>query len=178
MINFDDFYTTKFQKFRRYAISLVSKIDVAEDITQESFIKLHENQHLISSGKFDSWLHSVIKNKSIDYYRTAYKKREFLYEDGLSNDVYNKIFSQSDDGRDILDVLLSINEEDKIKSDYNKAMCCINKLPPSYKIVFNMFVIENKSHKEIAKELGIVEGTSKSNYYKAKKSLRKMLKDV
>ena len=55
------------------------------------------------------------------------------------------------------------------------AMKAIEKLSPGYRTVFNLFVIEEYSHKEIAEILGISEGTSKSNLSKAKLNLKRIL---
>lgn len=55
---------------------------------------------------------------------------------------------------------------------------CIQRLPTGYRTVFNMYVIEGYSHKEIAERLGIAEGTSKSQLAKAKSILRKKVEDL
>ena len=57
------------------------------------------------------------------------------------------------------------------------AMQAINSLSPAYKAVFNLYVLEEYTHKEIAEILGISEGTSKSNLWKAKLNLQKVLKE-
>ena len=54
-------------------------------------------------------------------------------------------------------------------------MLHIQKLSPMYRLVFNLFVMEGKNHREIADQLGITVGTSKSNLSKAKSRLRKMI---
>ena len=54
-------------------------------------------------------------------------------------------------------------------------MDCIQELSPVYRTVFNLYVMEGYSHKEIADELNINEGTSKSNLAKAKRNLRQLL---
>ena len=57
------------------------------------------------------------------------------------------------------------------------AMEAINELSPAYKAVFNLYVFEDYKHKEIAEILGISEGTSKSNFAKAKMNLQRILKE-
>ena len=57
------------------------------------------------------------------------------------------------------------------------AMEAIQELSPAYRAVFNLYVIEEYTHREIAEMLGISEGTSKSNLSKAKLNLQKILKD-
>ena len=58
---------------------------------------------------------------------------------------------------------------------YSVALDCINRLSPAYRTVFNLYVFEEYSHKEIAEILGISEGTSKSNLAKARMNVQKML---
>jgi len=54
----------------------------------------------------------------------------------------------------------------------------VQKLPPSYKIVFNLYAIEGYNHREIGERLGISEGTSKSSLSKARVKLQAMLQDL
>jgi RNA polymerase sigma-70 factor (ECF subfamily) len=56
-------------------------------------------------------------------------------------------------------------------------MKAVQELTPVYRTIFNMFVVDGYSHKEIAEQLGISEGTSKSNLAKAKKKLKKFFSD-
>ena len=67
-------------------------------------------------------------------------------------------------------------EEDSIsKISYDEILNAIKFLTPGYRTVLNLFIIEGFSHEEIAKELGISVGTSKSNLAKARKQLQKIL---
>jgi RNA polymerase sigma factor (sigma-70 family) len=59
---------------------------------------------------------------------------------------------------------------------YKELITEIKKLPPSYRVVFNMYVIDGFSHQEIAEKLGISVGTSKSSLFKAKMHLQKLIK--
>lgn len=179
MINFEDFYNKKFNEFHRYAYNFIKKEDVSKDITQESFLKLNEKSHLIESGKHENWLRKVVKNKCMDYYRNKKRREVPLSEIVKDRFMFSEefIYDKSDEFSDILVRFQEIENEYKIKEDYTKVMECVEKLSPIYKVVFIMFVIENRTHKEIADELGIVEGTSKSNYHKAKGQLRKMLEN-
>jgi RNA polymerase sigma-70 factor (ECF subfamily) len=77
-----------------------------------------------------------------------------------------------------MDASNEIEENEKIEMielRAEKAVDAIQKLSPGYRTVFNLFVIEDYSHKEIAEMLGISEGTSKSNLSKAKKNLKQIL---
>ena len=74
---------------------------------------------------------------------------------------------------------MEINKEKEslefLQLKYSMALDCVNKLSPAYKTVFNLYVFEEYSHKEISEILGISEGTSKSNLAKARMNLQKML---
>ena len=65
--------------------------------------------------------------------------------------------------------------ETSIKAE--KAIKAISQLSPAYKAVFNLYVVEGYTHKEIAEYLGVSEGTSKSNLAKAKQKLRTLLSE-
>ena len=69
----------------------------------------------------------------------------------------------------------SQNSDQKIL--YKELICEIKRLPPSYRNVFNLFVIDGFSHNEIAKMLRISEGTSKSALAKAKAQLKKIIEN-
>lgn len=173
MIDFDEFYNRNFYRYKRYAISIVKRLDIAEDITQEAFIKLNEHPHLIKDSKCENWLRVVIKNKSIDFFRKSINTKEVSIHD-YNNQSY-KLNDISDDSNDILKRMDSIDEEYQIQLDYNRAIEIVEKLSPMYKMVFKMFELENMSHDSIANELGISVGTSKSNLYKARRNIREKM---
>lgn len=62
---------------------------------------------------------------------------------------------------------------EKISAD--EILMLVQELPPAYRMVFSLYAVEGYNHREIAEELGISEGTSKSNYSKAKAKLQKAL---
>jgi RNA polymerase sigma factor (sigma-70 family) len=180
MIDFDNFYNDNFEGLCNYAFSIVNKSDVAKDIVQESFIKLSECHQDIEHGKYRNWMKRVIKNKCVDYFRKNSYKEIFIDDCSRvhveSNIRYNylKLISDEDD---IVKRLENIDEESIIQSRYKVVMSKVEQLTPMYKLVFKMYEIDNLTHAFIARELGISEGTSKSNLYKAKKNIRKMIKD-
>jgi len=71
------------------------------------------------------------------------------------------------------------DEEEEIEPeiDGKEILACIQELSPGYRAVFNLYVLDNYSHAEIAEKLNISEGTSKSNLAKAKRNLRKLLQE-
>ncbi|HEU0064296.1 MAG TPA: RNA polymerase sigma factor, partial [Flavisolibacter sp.] len=60
---------------------------------------------------------------------------------------------------------------------YKELINEVKKLPPSYRVVFNMYVVDGFTHQEIAHQLGISIGTSKSNLFKAREHLKKIIKE-
>jgi len=139
--------------------------DSAQEIVQEGFIKVFEKLGSFDfTGSFDGWMRRIFANLAIDTLRK--NKRESFVE------IYDSNASDADPSGLELDELL---ENHGMKAEL--AMKAIDKLSNMYKTVFNMYVFENYSHKEIAGILNISEGTSKSNYFKAKANLRKILEE-
>lgn len=103
---------------------------------------------------FESWFSRIIMHASSDYYR--YAKKQTVDIEGYENNL------QLDPG--IIDTL-----------SYNEIVECISELSPQYRMIFNMFVIYGYKHAEIAEELSISVGTSKSNLNKAKQQLKKIM---
>jgi RNA polymerase sigma factor (sigma-70 family) len=125
--------------------------DEAKEILQEGFIKIFNNLETFKfEGSLDGWVKRIVVNTAIDYIR----KRNIEPKTIEIND--NLPFNES--------IVETMNKDDLIK--------CINQLPAGYRSVFNMYVIEGFSHKEIAEKLGITEGTSKSQLSKAKEFLK------
>ena len=141
--------------------------DDADEVLQEGFIKIF-NKLATYDYSFDigAWMRRVIINLAIDKLRKRKKDRKII----ISGD--DNMFKTQDH-----DEISDFDKYDNQQISVELAMEAISKLSPAYRMVFNMYAIENYTHAEIAKELGISEGTSKSNYFKAKANLRKSLKN-
>ena len=139
--------------------------DEADELVQQGFIKLFKNlKRYEFKGSFDGWIRRMFVNTSIDHIRK--KKRNPLL---LGEDAHLDLFNKEVD----------LDQFDKVEElDPNIVMQAIAKLTPAYKAVFNLYVIEDYSHKEIAEMLEISLGTSKSNLSKAKQNLRKYLQEA
>jgi RNA polymerase sigma factor (sigma-70 family) len=104
------------------------------------------------------WMRRIMINTSIDVLR----KNNFIPEIGeIAENIWLEDRSQAAD-KTIL---------------YKEIIQEVKKLPPSYRTAFNMFVIDGFTHQEIATQLGITVGTSKSNLSKAKVLLQKYIKE-
>lgn len=128
----------------------------AEDILQDGFVKVYSNIHKYQPyGSFEGWVRRIFVNTAIEYYR---QRRRFVISD---IELENTDFEFKED------VVDSMSAQEILK--------LISKMPDGYRMVFNMYAIEGFSHKEIAEELSISIGTSKSQYSRARTYLQKML---
>jgi RNA polymerase sigma-70 factor (ECF subfamily) len=133
----------------------------AEDVLQEGFIKIFRNIYDFKAkneGSLAAWIKKIMVNTALSYLRE--KKRFSFIEDIETVPI-----------RDQEDVLFDENEI--VSPSSQELMKMISELPDGYKLVFNLYVIENYGHKEIASLLGITEGTSKSQLSKARALLQK-----
>jgi RNA polymerase sigma-70 factor (ECF subfamily) len=130
--------------------------DDAMDVMQEGFIKVYRSlPKFRSEGSFEGWIRRIFINTSIEHYRKKVK----LYN---VTEVQENTIEDDD-----LSGLDSLGMKDLLN--------IVNGLPPGYKQIFNMHVVEGYSHKEIADMLGITEGTSKSQLARAKGVLKKII---
>jgi len=144
---------------RMYGVCLryASNAEEAEDILQEGFIKVFKKLGSFrGDGSFEGWVRRIFVNTAIEQFR---RKRYLLpVTEKEENTIEGKYFS-------ILDELA---EKD--------ILALVQELSPGYRTVFNMYVVEGYTHKEIADMLGISEGTSKSQLSRAKVILQDMVK--
>ncbi len=139
--------------------------DSAQEVLQEGFIKVFEKLGAFDyKGSFEGWIRRIIANTAIDAIRKS-KKDPYLTD----NDNDFKLGAS--------DPMVEKEELEFMDLKAEVAMEAIQKLSPAYRTVFNLFVLEDYSHKEIGELLGISEGTSKSNLAKAKMNLKKILNE-
>ncbi|MEM6263689.1 MAG: RNA polymerase sigma factor [Bacteroidota bacterium] len=128
----------------------------ARDVLHEAFIKIYRNLERFKRGtNLGAWIRRIVINTSIDYYRKN-SKRPNLVE--INHAVHEA---------DWHDVVSQISAEE--------ILTLVQRLSPAYRTVFNLYVIDGYSHKEVGKMLGISEGTSKSNLAKARAKLQRMV---
>lgn len=128
----------------------------AQDYLQEAFINVFKNLHQFdkTKGVFESWAKRIAINICLMDLR-----KKSLYSVGIAEAEYIE--------SNTVDVLSQLSLQDML--------AIIKQLPQGYKTVFNMYVIDGFSHKEIAAELGITISTSKSQLRKAKNLLQKKI---
>jgi len=128
----------------------------AAEIMNQGFLKVFTNLHKYDTDRpFIAWVGRIMMNTSVDYYRSNLKL-------SLNDDL--------DAAEDI-----GHNELPDQKLNYDDLLGMIQQLPNAYRTVFNLFAIEGFSHEEIATQLNISTGTSKSNLFKAREKLKIMI---
>jgi len=131
----------------------------AIEILNDGFFKIFCKLDYYSLGlSFKGWLRKVMINSAVDYFRRNEKHYGNL---DISYVQYDS---------DQANVLDTLSEKD--------ILAAVQQLPESYRIVFNLFVIEGYKHEEIATMLNISVGTSKSNLSVARRKLQRILINV
>jgi RNA polymerase sigma factor (sigma-70 family) len=143
---------------RMYGVCLryAANTEEAEDILQEGFIKVYKKLGSFrKEGSFEGWVRRIFVNTAIEHFRRK------TYQQPITEQHENTIEGKS------LSVLDGLGEKDIMK--------LIQDLSPGYRTVFNLYVVEGYTHKEIGDMLGISEGTSKSQLSRAKVILQDMV---
>jgi RNA polymerase sigma-70 factor (ECF subfamily) len=160
------------QLFQQYAPVMLgvcmryckNRID-AEDVMQDGFIKVFGQIHKFRrEGSFEGWIKRIMINAAIDNYQSNLKH---AFHEDVDEITQSDDFAENVDGDDDL--------PDEMNIPHKKLMEMIQELPDGYRVVFNLYAIENFNHKEIATLLGISENTSKTQLLKARKTLRKKI---
>lgn len=140
----------------RYA----SRREEAKDLFQEGFIKVFDKIGDFNfKGSLQGWIRRIMVNHAIDHYRKNKNK-----------------FSMSESMLEAERIADKDTEESYLEGiTADELLEMVQDLSPVYNAVFNMFVLDDYTHAEIAEELGISEGTSKSNLAKAKRNLKTMV---
>ena len=139
--------------------------DTAEEMLQEGFIKIFDKLEAFDyKGSFEGWIRRIVSNTAIDNIRKS-KKNPLLTD----NDEDFKLGGS--------DPIVENEEIQFLGRKAGIALEAVQNLSPAYRAVFNLHVMEEYTHKEIAEILGISEGTSKSNLSKAKMNLQRTLKE-
>ncbi len=141
--------------------------DQAMDVLQEGFLKVFNNlEKYTGVGTFEGWMRRIMVNLSIDRFRRLKHDLVLL---GEQNDIENWAGETDDETDD------SEEGEEIYDITPEQIIDAMQQLTPAYRTVFNLYVYEDYTHQDIAEALGISVGTSKSNYAKAKKNMRKLL---
>lgn len=152
-----------YRRYAGYATAVARRYvpdkDEMRDVLQDSFIKVFTNIEKFADrgdGSLKAWILRIVANEAISMLRKTSKLT-------FTDDIPEYVIGEDEPEVEYL--------PPEILNDM------IGKLPTGYRTVLNLFVFENKSHKEIAKILGIKEDSSASQFCRAKKMLANMIND-
>jgi len=130
----------------------------AEDFLQDGFVKVFTQlKSYKGKGALEGWIRRIIVNTILD----ALRKKSLMFKVVDIEEAHDEIRAE--------DLLSEISIHDLVK--------LIQELAPGYRTVFNLYAVEGYAHKEIAAQLGISEGTSKSQFAMARKVLREKINE-
>ncbi len=127
----------------------------AEDILQEGFIKIFINlTQYRGEGSIEGWMRRIFINCALQRYRSQTSLHLIPLQEYHENTHF-------------------FDEKITMEMGVKELICLVQLLPAASRMVFNLHVFEGMKHSEIAQQLGISEGTSKSNLFDARKQLQK-----
>ncbi|MDT8402534.1 MAG: RNA polymerase sigma factor [Bacteroidales bacterium] len=150
--------------YRKYArkmygicMSYAGNRDMAQDILQDSFIKVFKGiKDFTREGSLEGWIRKIVSNTAIDHLRKQTREQAYISDKEEINE--------------------EIKEPDAIdKMKVQDLMDLVAKLPEGARLIFNLYALEGYSHKEIAEKMNISVGTSKSQFSRARKMLISLL---
>ncbi len=133
--------------------------DDAADVLQEAFLSAYKHmQSFKGESSIGAWLKRIVVNASINHV----KKQKIMYEPIEHHEAEEEV---------------SIMKDEDIVLELDRVREAIQQLPDGFRAVFSLYLLEGYDHREIADILGITESTSKSQYNRAKKRLKEILKE-
>jgi RNA polymerase sigma factor (sigma-70 family) len=157
-------YRKYYGKMKAVCMRYTRDADQASDVLQEGFLKVFmQIDRFTGVGSFEGWIRRIMVNLSIDRFRRL--KHDFLATGELIDSEKTGVADEEPDD----------HEDDYLDITPEQIIDAMQQLTPAYRTVFNLFVFEDYTHQDIAEALQISVGTSKSNYAKAKKNIRRLL---
>ena len=151
---YDQFSSKMLGVCRRYVRSQYD----AEEVLSNGFIKVFNNlSYYRSEGSFEGWIRKIMVREALNFLRSE-----------------KAFFEETEDSS--LEFMAPVEEQRDL--EVQDLLQLIDELPTGYRTVFNLFAIEGYSHQEIAQELAISEGTSKSQLNKARKMLQVRMNEL
>jgi RNA polymerase sigma-70 factor, ECF subfamily len=152
-----------FDLYYNYAMSVavryIGNYEEAEEIVSDSFVKIFSriDTHYSPDLSFKGWLRRIVINTAIDRYRTIKNKKP-------TTELNEALYVEQED-----DIIERLTREQILR--------LVQQLPPQYRAVFNLHIVDGFSHTEIGDLLGINEVTSRSNLSRARQSLKQLLQE-
>ena len=152
-----------YRLYYNYGMTVASRYapnrDDASEILNDAFVRTMQNLDKFNRElPFKAWFNKILVRCAINYYRRFTVKR-------LDSQPISDAEEQPFDA----EILSGLSAQEILK--------LVQQLPQSYRLAFNLYVIEGFTHPEISEMIGISEGTSKSNLFKARKRLMEMMEN-
>lgn len=155
-----ELYTLYSRQMLAVCYRYTGDVEVAHDLLHDGFIKIYTNFTFRGEASLGSWLNRVMANVALDYLRKQKKMQQVLVSE-----------------EDIPDVAELPDKDLCERISEKQLLAFVAELPVGCRTVFNLYVFENKSHKEIAELLHIKEHSSTSQFFRAKGLLAKKIKE-
>jgi len=156
---FSDLYNTYFEKIYVFVYYRVSHKEVAEDLTEDVFLKAYQQlKNLTTTDAFQGWLYKIARNRIIDYYRS---KKESVAIEGLENSLS---YEQA-----LVDVI-------ELEAQQKIFLQLLSELAPEQQSVIKMKFIEELDNDAIAASLGKTEGAIRVIQHRAINKLKTLFK--
>ena len=156
-------YLKYFDKMLNVCARYTKDREEAKDVLHEGYIKVYKSlEKFERKGSFEGWIRKIMVYTAINHYNKNSVPSLSDYTTDEQQQEY--LLNQMVDSQDVIQEM-----------SHRELLEMIQQLPPVYKMVFNLYVIEGYSHKEIAEQLNINEGTSRSNLAKARLNLQKQI---
>lgn len=153
-----------YRQFYGYAMSVCLRYaptrDEALEVLNDGFLKVFTRLEQYDSAQpFKGWLRRILINSAIDHYR-------------------QEVRHQHEDVDKVAQIAVSEAADAFSQLSHEELLGFVQRLSPAYRLVFNLYVMEGFTHEEIATQLGISVGASKSNLARARENLRQLLKHI
>ena len=152
-----------YKQFYAYGMSIAIRYAEneaeAEEIVNDTYMKVFKNlDSYVPNLSFKAWFRRILINTAIDYHR---KYQKYKYTLGITHAQGVSVET---------DTISNMSAQEILK--------LVQELAPSYRMVFNLYVVEGYKHKEVAEQLGITEATSRATFATARHKLQKMILDT
>jgi RNA polymerase sigma factor (sigma-70 family) len=147
------FYDKNAKKFLSVSRSYISDLYQAEDCLIKAFCKIFKSiESFRGEGSFDGWARRIVVNECLNFIKSH---KTVFYLDDINQSYLEEV------------------HEEEVAFDFN-AQDLLDQLPDAYRMVFNLYVLEDYSHQEIADTLQISTAVSKTQLFRAKEKMRKI----
>ena len=152
----EELYNMFSRRMMGLCLRYVGDRETACDVLQDGFVKVFASLHLYSGlGPFAAWMRMIFVNVAIEYLRKKDVLRDTIELESIKE--------------------LTVEETVVSKLEADRIMELIQQLPSGYRTVFNLYAVEEYTHKEIGDMLQISEATSRSQYARARQWLQKQI---